>query len=182
MITTVYYSHWEGNRWVTKPYQKEVFKSPNMDHEYIKQLVLVERHPNTTKKLVLMELYGRIKNFGVFDSLVQYGVIVQTGTGKYKAPLYSITPKGEDLLKEARETAFIFDLINLVRGTKSKTLEELDINATLGGVHHMLEADFVKKVGSALNTYTWVKGKLKKNIPFLEDYFAIAHNSKKEAL
>lgn len=120
----------------------ECYKHPTLDREYIKQLLYVESHPMTPKKPVLLSLYGKFKNFGTFDDLVSKGMINQTGIGKYKAALYSITSRGYALLFNViGAPEWVYNDIEEMRrlADSYNTLEEFDINCSLAGVHNKFE-------------------------------------------
>lgn len=177
------------NIYATQAYRHEapVWKYPNAENTYVKILFAAQQNPGLDAK----EL-SKVGAVDIWKTLVNYGFIVRKEVIPAKGRKYFkffIAPPGEEILNEVNETKWAYDFLKLIQDTKSKSLEEFDVQMTLAGTHEFAEYPFLKKVKDILTStseaYRHIERKLVRELgtPFINEIldFVVTHSEESKA-
>lgn len=123
---------------------------PTMEKLWVRWLDFIDKNPGST--------WEEIHNFShpgsaIYTSKTEFAGLYPsylTRTKRGRSYAYTINDKGLKIVETARKTAWLFEFCRIAKDNKSQSLEELDVQLTLCGMHKYLEMEFLKKFATLL--------------------------------
>lgn len=147
------------------------WKNSTYNNAYIKILAAVAANGGQKMDLYLKRIYGYVKNFDTFKTLVNFGFIEQVDPTVRRHMKFRITQDGLDLLEEAAYSKPVYDLIAFQEKEKAENEDILSLHLTLAGKAYMNEPEFINNVKQLIADHPAMERHLRKAIPFIDKFF-----------
>lgn len=129
------------------PLEYPRYVDPNMKQKYIQVLDKVNNDPHCNQfsfdSICSNDIWKTLVNFSYLDIQAKPKV-----KGRPKEYMFFLTPDGLNLLNEAYESKWLYDLIDFIESTKTSCIEEFELNVALYGMQNKFDTEIYPKISS----------------------------------
>lgn len=151
------------------------YENPTYNNAYIKFLAYLDKHPEITLKECVTRVYGCMKNFDVFKTLVNYGFIDRVDPDAKRNVKFCITKYGKMLLEEAAWSKPVYELVDFAREAKAENAAILSMQITIAGKAWLQDPEFIASIVATFDEHPIGKKHIYKFIPDFDEFVKIAN-------